>query len=252
MLSFAIGVAHQAGRLLKQYYTSDLDIRTKSTDRDLVTQADLDAEKIIISAIKETFPTHAILAEEKGQIGHADYLWLIDPLDGTTNFAHGHPVFCTSIGLAYQGEMCVAVILDPIRNELFAAEKGKGASLNEKPIMVSDTKTLNNAVVATGFPYDRATNPHNNLKEFGQIMPLVQGIRRCGSAALDMAYVASGRLDGYWEYHIKPWDVGAGALMVKEAGGRVTSIDNSPWRLDSSALVAGNPNIHHQILENIR
>ncbi len=251
MLNFIIDTVYQAGNLLKQYYNSELTIQTKSTDRDLVTQADLDSEKILVSAIEKQFPTHAILAEEGGQMGNADYLWLIDPLDGTTNFAHGHPMFCISVGLVYRGETCLAVILDPLRNELFVAEKDKGARLNEKPIMVSQTKSLNTAVVATGFPYDRATNPHNNLKEFGTIMPLVQGIRRGGSAALDLAYVASGRLDGYWEFHLKPWDVAAGVLIVREAGGCVTYPDGSPWQWNRDSLVAGNVDIHQQIVTHI-
>jgi len=248
MLEFAKNTALEAGEVLKHYYNAELSINTKSTDRDLVTQADIESEKLVVDAIQQQFPAHAILAEEQGEIGNSEYLWLIDPLDGTTNFAHKHPIFCVVIALAYKREMALAVIYDPLRNEMFTAEKNKGAYLNEKKIRVSENKVLSTSIIATGFPYDRETNPLNNLSEFGKMMPRVQGIRRCGSAALDMCYVACGRIDGYWEYHLNPWDFAGGVLLVQEAEGKISNIDGCDWSLDSNTVIAANPNIHEKIL----
>ena len=241
----------KAGECVKKYFCKELAISTKSNDRDLVTEADLESERIILSAIREHFPEHAVLSEEQGEIGCSDYVWIIDPLDGTTNFAHKYPVFSIAVALVYRGDVKLAVTLDPLRDELFAAEKSKGATLNGRPMRVSKTKSLSCALIATGFPYNRATNPTCNLAEVGKIMPLVQGLRRSGSAALDLAYVACGRLDGYWEYHLLPWDFAGGVLLVKEAGGCITEMNAAPVNPKSTAAIAGNPAIHQSLFNTI-
>ncbi len=247
MLAFAKNTVIEAGEVLKKYFNTPLAIKTKSTERDLVTQADIESEKYIISAIQRHYPDHAILAEEHGRIGDSEYLWLIDPIDGTTNFAHSHPMFCIVIALAHNDKIILTAIYDPLRNELFSVEKGKGAFLNDQVIKVSSSSTLSSSVLVTGFPYDRATNPKNNMKEFCKIMPLVQGIRRSGSAALDMCYVACGRLDGYWEYHLNPWDFAGGVLLVREAGGVVSNIDGSEWAMASNNVIAANKELHQEM-----
>ncbi len=252
MLKTAIKAARDAGQVLTRYYTSKLTIKTKSTDRDLVTEADIEAERVILSVIAASFPDHAIVAEESGSTGHSAYTWLVDPLDGTNNFAHGHPVFCVALALLHLDKVVLSVIFDPLRDELFTAEKGQGAFLNGESIRVSDCQDLTASIIATGFPYDRATNPQNNLAEFNRMMPLVQGVRRCGSAALDMAYVACGRIDGYWEHHLNPWDYLGGALMVTEAGGTVSNMQGEACTLETRSVVAGTPRIYTQILDIIR
>jgi myo-inositol-1(or 4)-monophosphatase len=251
MLEFAIKIAYEAGKIHRKYYHRDLVIQTKSNERDLVTQADLESERLILSAIKAKYPTHAVLAEERGQLGESDYLWLVDPLDGTTNFAHKHPVFCVAITLVHLGEIRLGVIFDPLRDELFAAEKGNGSTLNGQSIRVSGTTELSSSIIATGFPYDRAENPNSNLAEFARLMPLVQGIRRCGAAALDMAYVACGRIDGYWEFGLHPWDFAGGRLLVQEAGGKTTNVDGSEWQLESRSVIAANPDIHECLFREL-
>ncbi len=251
-LTFAIDIALQAGALLNRYFNETLIIKQKSSERDLVTQADIASEKLIVTAIREAFPSHAILAEEQGQIGASEYIWLVDPLDGTTNFTHRYPVFSVVLALYHQGKILLAVTYDPIRNELFTAEKGRGSWLNDAPISVANNVTLQAAIVATGFPYDRATNPKNNMAEFCRVMPRVQGIRRGGSAALDMAYVACGRLDGYWEFHLNAWDFAGGVLLVEEAGGVVTNCDGTPWHLESRSVIAGNALIHNALAAMIK
>ena len=242
-----ISIAKKAGEVLKKHFMGDLSIATKSTDRDLVTQADLESEKLIVSAIRMNYPEHAVLAEEQGKVGSSEYVWIVDPLDGTTNFAHKYPIFCVAIALAYRGEIVLSATFDPLRDEMFTAEKGQGARLNGAPIQVSTSLSLSTALVATGFPYDRATNSNNNLVCFGRIMPLVRGVRRSGSAALDLAYVACGRIDGYWEYHLKPWDLAGGVLLVTEAGGIATDTNGAQWCFDSTTAIAGNKHIHHAI-----
>ncbi len=249
MLTFAKKTVIEAGQILKKYFNTPLDIKTKSTERDLVTQADIESEKFIIAAIQTQYPDHAILAEEHGQIGDSEYLWLIDPIDGTTNFAHSHPMFCSVIALAYRDEMILTAIYDPLRKELFSAEKGNGAFLNDHAIMVASNSTLVSSILATGFPYDRATNPKNNINEFCKIMPLVQGIRRSGSAALDMCYVACGRLDGYWEFHLNPWDFAGGGLLVREAHGKISNSDGSDWSIVSNNVIAANNELHQEMLQ---
>jgi len=212
---------------------------------DLVTQADLESEALILEAIQQAYPHHAVLAEESGNHGQDSApLWIVDPLDGTTNFAHGHPHFCVSIALRQEGVLTVGVIYDPLRDETFWAEAGQGAFLNDQRMQVTTVSRLVDSLVATGFYYGRATVTDTNIPEFTRVVRRVQGIRRAGAAALDMAYVACGRLDGYWEYYMQPWDTAAGALMVLEAGGVITQLDGSPWTPWSHTTLAAGPSLH--------
>jgi len=252
MLDFAIETVREAGRLLRARFEHQHIVASKSSPIDLVTEADLASERLIVDRIRQRFPDHAILAEEgQGGGNRSPYVWLIDPLDGTTNYAHGFPVFSVNIALARGGEILLGVTYDPLRDELFTAQWGAGAFLNERRLRVSQTAHLSESLLATGFPYNRATNPQNNLGPFNAVMPLVRGIRRGGSAALDLAYVAAGRLDGYWEFWLNPWDWAAGVLLVTEAGGTVTDVAGQPWRLDSSSMVATNGHLHQELLRAV-
>ncbi|MCB1113231.1 MAG: inositol monophosphatase [Chlamydiia bacterium] len=221
-------------------------IEQKTSFSDLVTEADKASEQAIIKVIKHYYPEHTILAEESGlEAGqNAEYSWIIDPLDGTTNYTHLYPVFATSIALCYQGDPIVGVIQNPYQKELFKAEKGKGAYLNDKRLKVSKAETLDTSLLATGFAYDRQKSPETNYKEFAKLTHLTQGVRRGGSAALDLAYVAAGRLDGYWERGLQPWDVAAGSLMVEEAGGRVTGYDGNRLDIYGGRILASNGKVH--------
>ncbi len=245
---FAIETAHQAGAVLRKYYDTGLAVNRKG-EIDLVTEADLESERLILEAIRETFPDHSVLAEESGLHGReAAPLWIVDPLDGTTNFAHNFPHFCVSIALHVDGAAVVGVIYDPLREETFWACRGEGAYLNDRPMHVTAVSRLVDAVLATGFSYRRSTVVDNNIAEFTRVIRRIQGIRRAGSAALDLAYVAAGRLDGYWEYYMKPWDIAAGALMVEEAGGVITQIDGRPWTPWSHSTLAAGPSLHPRLL----
>ncbi|NJN66884.1 MAG: inositol monophosphatase [Chloroflexaceae bacterium] len=220
-------------------------IGAKSSAIDLLTEADEMAQHQITQRLREAFPDHGILAEEGDQEAEPrDYVWVIDPIDGTTNYWHRHPAFCVSVALCHHGEPMVGAIYAPRMDELFCASRGGGAFCNDIPIHVSRASHLDQAIVATGFPYQRAPGSDNNLVEFGRVMPLVQGIRRCGSAALDLAYVAAGRLDGYWEFHIKPWDIMAGILLVREAGGQVSQVRPEGAMAGAGGILATNGHLH--------
>lgn len=221
-------------------------IQNKQVPGDLVTEADIAAEKAIISFIAQKFPTHSILGEESGHhSAKSDWQWVIDPLDGTTNFAHTHPMFCVSIAILYEGIPTIGVVYNPYHNELFYAARGLGAFLNEKRIGVSKVARLEESLLATGFPYDRRENEENNYKEFCRLTHRTQGVRRGGSAALDLAYVAAGRVDGYWELGIKPWDIAAGIVLVEEAGGTVSRYDQTPLAdLSEGRILATNGHLH--------
>ncbi|MBI4686553.1 MAG: inositol monophosphatase [Nitrospirae bacterium] len=245
----AIKAALEAGVILKKHFGRTLNIRHKG-EIDLVTEADLKSEQKIVSIIKKAFPEHDILAEERGlQDNQAEYKWLIDPLDGTTNYAHGFPVFAVSIALERKGEIILGVVYDPMRDEIFTAIKGKGAYLNNKKINVSATKSLSVSLLATGFAYDVRVSPENNLNHFSNFILRSQGIRRAGSAAIDLCYIASGRFDGYWEMKLKPWDTAAGSLIVKEAGGRVTDFQGQPFSHYSKEILASNGKIHREMIK---
>ncbi len=240
-------IAREAGALLIQYFHQRVKIEYKG-DVDLVTVADRASEKLIVERLRAQWPGHDIVGEEgTRQESGAEYRWYIDPLDGTTNFAHGYPVFCVSMGLQRDGEMVAGVLYDPTRDELFAAEKGKGAFLNGQPIRVSQTKRLCESLLATGFPsHKRHKNP--NIHFYHEITLRSHGVRRAGSAALDLANVASGRYDGFWEFNLNPWDTSAGTLLVAEAGGKVSRYDGSAWRLDSKETLASNGLIHDEMM----
>jgi myo-inositol-1(or 4)-monophosphatase len=243
-------LAREAGALLLTYFDRQIKIEYKG-DADLVTAADRASEKLIMGKLRELWPAHELVGEEgtRDNTGTSDYRWFVDPLDGTTNFAHGYPVFCVSIGLEYRKELVAGVIYDPTRDELFSAAKGSGATLNGKPIHVSKTKTLSESILATGFPsHKRHKNP--NIHFYHQITLRSHGIRRAGSAALDLAYVASGRYEGFWEFNLNPWDTSAGVVLVREAGGLVTKFDGSDFNIDSRELLSSNGLLHEELKQN--
>jgi myo-inositol-1(or 4)-monophosphatase len=245
-------IAREAGALLMSYFDRHIKIEYKG-DVDLVTAADRASEKLIVERLQARWPQHGIVGEEgtRSDTG-AEYRWFVDPLDGTTNFAHGYPVFCISIALARKDDQLEAgVLFDPTRDELFAAEHGQGGSLNGKPLHVSKTARLADSILGTGFPSQkRHQNP--NIHFYQQLTLRSHGVRRAGSAALDLANVAAGRFDGFWEFNLNPWDTAAGVLMVQEAGGIVTRFDGSPFRLDSHEVLASNGLIHDELLTNFR
>jgi myo-inositol-1(or 4)-monophosphatase len=239
----------EAGRYLKDHFGPGVETRYKGAV-DLVTPFDLGAQDILVGRLSKAFPSHGFLAEEGvDRPGSSDCRWVIDPLDGTTNFAHAFPVFCVSAALECAGRLVLGFVYDPIRDEMFQAEAGRGAFLNGAAIHVSAVSALDRALLATGFPYDVRLSPENNLDHWSRFIVRAQAIRRCGSAAIDLAYVACGRFDGFWELKLKPWDVAAGGLIVMEAGGRVTDFADRPFPLGTPAIAATNGLIHRQILE---
>lgn len=246
ILDQTCGLARTVGEIQKaNLRRKNLGLVTKSSVVDLVTEVDHYSEQYLITALHHAYPDHAILSEEQGQqIGYSEYLWVIDPLDGTTNYSQGLPIFSISIALQYRGQTIMGVVYAPIMDQMFTAIQGKGAFLNGKPIAVAQKTELGQCVLATGFPYDRATHPDNNLNYFAHFAPRVRGIRRMGSAAYDLCNVALGALDGYWELNLSIWDVAAGALLVEEAGGKVAYLPKKR----GVSLVAGNPAICEQIL----
>jgi myo-inositol-1(or 4)-monophosphatase len=247
-LKLALELARKAGEELRQGFGHVKQIRRKGAV-DLVTEYDLRSEHLILEAIRQAFPQDAILSEEAGQVSRGDICWMVDPLDGTTNFAHALPMFCVSIACTQAGVPALGVIYDPLREELFQALAGGGVSLNGEALRVSETDTLPEALLVTGFPYDIRTNPRNNLDHYSRLALTSLGVRRLGSAALDLAYVAAGRFDGYWELRLNPWDWAAGALLVREAGGRVTDFRGSEEVLvGADSLVATNGRVHGELL----
>lgn len=252
ILQIAEVIVRRAGAIVKEGYGKVRHIRQKGAI-DLVTEYDVRSEDIIVSAIQREFPEHAILAEESGlNTTISEYQWVIDPLDGTTNFAHGIPIFAVTIALLKNSAPIVGIVYDPLRDEMFSAEDGQGATLNNQPIHVSSQADLGHAVISTGFPYDLRTNPRNNLAQFVQFQFRTQAVRHVAAAALDCAWTAMGRLDGYWEFGTKQWDVGAGALIVREAGGRVTSTDGEQNFLADETILASNSLLHEQMLRVLR
>ena len=241
-------IAREAGALLMHHFAQHLKIEYKG-EADLVTAADRASEKLIRERIQQQWPGHDVLGEEQGlsELG-GDYRWYVDPLDGTTNFAHGYPVFCVSMAVEHRATQrrVAGVVYDPTRDELFSAEQGKGAHLNGEPIHVSKTAALKESLVATGFPsFKRHKNP--NIYFYHQITLRSHGVRRAGSAALDLCTVACGRFDGFWEFNLNPWDTAAGVLIVEEAGGRVSSFDGSGFQLNSRETLASNGLIHDEL-----
>jgi len=252
LLNFAIQTARDAGRVLAERFGRNLVISNKS-EIDLVTESDLASERLIIDRIRSYYPRHAILAEESGASGPGDHgqqsewRWIIDPLDGTTNYAHGYPCFCVSMGLECNGRLELGVVYDPIRDEVFTAERGQGAALNGRRIRVSPTPSLASALLCTGFPYD-VRERNEFARHFANFIMNAQGVRRDGAAALDLAYVAAGRFDGFWEEGLKPWDVAAGVLIIEEAAGRVSNYANGPFDIFTPPILASNGLIHEEMM----
>ena len=249
----AIDAARAAGQLLKRELSGSRRIAYKGSPTNLVTEMDARVEELIVGRLAAAFPDDAVLAEERGaSAGRSGRRWIIDPLDGTTNYAHGFPAFGVSIAL--QSPACVelGVIYDPNLDELFVAERGRGTTVNDQALAVSTTATLDESLLATGFPYNIREGGDNNLKEYAAFSVRARAVRRMGSAVLYLAWLATGRLDGYWELRLGPWDVAAGSLMVEEAGGRITNLSGGALDLDAPALVATNGRIHSAVLEVLR
>jgi myo-inositol-1(or 4)-monophosphatase len=245
--------ARGAGDILRAGYQREHQVKFKGVI-DLVTEVDHQSEEYLLNEIRNHFDDHHILAEESGETaGDKDHVWYIDPLDGTVNYAHHIPIFCVSIAYASRGTVKLAAVYDPMRGEMFSAERGKGAHLNGKPISVSSADELQKSLLVTGFPYDAWDTPQDNFGYFVKFAKITQGVRRLGSAALDLCYVAAGRFDGFWELSLKPWDVAAGGLIAEEAGARVTNVKGGPDYLSSpQSIIAAAPGIHGQMLEVLK
>lgn len=253
MIHIAIEAAREAGKFLKYSVGKVKSVEMKQgEERNLVSEIDKASEAKIIGIIKRHYPSHGILAEESGVSGSSDYRWVIDPLDGTTNFLHGLPLFCVTIGIEYKGEVVAGVVYDPNLEEMFTAERGSGAYLNGKRMRVSQASGLINSLLVTGFPYDIANNPDHAVEHFVNFLMRGQGVRRLGSAALDLSYVAAGRLDGFWEVNLNPWDMAAGILFVREAGGMVTDFAGTPSGIYTKQALASNGIIHNAMLDVLR
>lgn len=248
LLNIAIEASTVAGSILLDGFGKPLSVRSKEGMHNLVTEYDTRAEAAIIELLQRTTPHATILAEESGrQAGSEDLLWIIDPLDGTVNFAHNIPIFCISIAAMMQGQLVCGVIYNPISQELFTTVVGEGAFLHGQRLRVSSTHTLSEAILVTGFPYNVAENPLHCIDQFSAVVRKGLPVRRLGSAALDLAYTAAGRFDAFWESVLQPWDMAAGVLMVTEAGGRVTHYGNSPFELSTSSIIASNGYIHDEL-----
>lgn len=249
MIDLALQAAREAGAIIQDFAARRFDIIHKGRIN-LVTEADLASEKHIKELITARYPTHKILAEESGISHHAeaDYCWIIDPLDGTTNFAHGFPCYCVSIGLEHKGEIIAGVIYDPTRDEMFVAERGAGATLNGQKIAVSEVSDLEKALLVTGFPYDVRERLSFYMPAWEAFLCHAQGVRRLGSAAIDLAAVACGRLDGFWEWGLNPWDCAAGWLLIEEAGGKLTKTDGSAFDITLPDMLATNALLHEEMI----
>jgi myo-inositol-1(or 4)-monophosphatase len=251
-LPVALDAARGAGKLLREELRGPRRISHKRSVIDLVTEMDQRAERLIVERLLGAFPDHAVLAEESGATdGRSEYRWVIDPLDGTTNYAHGLPIFAVSVALERAGVVELGVAYDPTRDECFVAQRGQGATLDGEPIRVSSVDTLDRALLVTGFPYDIRTTGQTNLPEYAALSVRTQAVRRLGSAVLDLCYVACGRFDGYWEFAVGPWDMAAGGLIVQEAGGRVTNVHGGPWRLEGPGVLASNGLVHAAVLAGL-
>lgn len=253
MLNTAIKAARRAASVIQRASNNVDHLRIESKDHNsFVTEVDRAAEKAIVDTLLEAYPRHAILAEEGGSRGDSDDVWIIDPLDGTTNFLHGVPQYCISIALAHKGQVTQAVVYDPNRNDLFTATRGAGAFLNDRRIRVSKTKELADSLVCTGFPYSQFGKLDVYLQQLGAVIQKSAGVRRPGSAALDLAYIACGRYDAFWELGLQPWDIAAGSLLVQEAGGLITDLSGEGGYMESGDVVAGTPRAFAQLLQTLQ
>ena len=253
LLNIAVTAARAAGSIIVRYLdrVDTLDVATKHMN-EFVTQVDREAEAIIIADIRKAYPHHAILAEESGAAGDNEYRWIIDPLDGTTNYLHGFPQFCVSIALEHRGRLDQGVVFDPLRQELFTASRGAGARLNDRRIRVSRQTTLEGSLLGTGFPFRGDYDLDTYLETMRALVPKSAGVRRAGAAALDLAYVAAGRLDGFWEFGLEPWDMAAGVLLIREAGGLVTDADGDEHYMESGNIVTGTPKMLRELIKIIK
>jgi myo-inositol-1(or 4)-monophosphatase len=249
MLNDIATIAREAGSIIKEGFGKNLQIEFKTNESNLVTQIDKQSEECIINFIKKKYPGHGILAEETGETPGNEYLWVIDPLDGTTNFAHGFPIFSVSIGVARNGETFAGVIYDVMQDKMYMAEKGGGAYMDGAKITVSKTDKLSRALLVTGFPYNISENPYGTLDKFVELTKISRGMRRLGSAAIDFCYVARGVFDAFWEVHLQPWDIAGGKIIVEEAGGIVTNFKGEKIDHFSKQICCGNPSIHKQLVE---
>lgn len=254
VLELAQTLALRAGEIQRDRYETEIEVRTKSAEIDLVTEVDHACEALIVSAIEADRPEDAIVAEEGGGEDHSDsdWRWVIDPLDGTTNYAHGFPRFCVSIGVEFKNETRVGVVYDPLLDEMFYAVRGAGAWLGERRLHVSKTDDFGRALIATGFSYDIRKSGNDNVERFSRVLKAVRGLRRDGSAALDLSYVAAGRLDAYWELKLQPWDVSAGSLLVEEAGGRVSDCEGNPAPRSGGEVVSSNQRLHETLISYVK
>lgn len=253
-LKFATHLALEGGKVLEKYWGNISSIEEKGVAWDLVTEADKESESVILNLIQNTYPSHQILSEESGwhTVNDSEFTWVIDPLDGTTNYTHNYPMVSVSIALMRNQHSIVGVVYNPIMKEMFTAAKNLKCRANGKIIGVSKVNSLKKGLLGTGFAYDRNENKDNNYAEFCHITNLSQGVRRGGSAAIDLAYVAAGRLDAYWERGLKPWDIAAGVLLVTEAGGQISSYEGSPLILDTGRLIASNGLIHQDLIDCLK
>jgi myo-inositol-1(or 4)-monophosphatase len=252
ILDFAIQLALESGRIQKKHFRGDFAVRHKG-EINLVTDVDLECQARIIGLIQESFPEDEIIAEEQQNTFHSSKnRWIIDPIDGTTNYAHGYPFFCTSIAYEAQGEVIAGVVYSPIFDELFFTKKGGGAFLNGESLRVSKTASVKQALLATGFPYDINTSPKNNLSNWSRFLFRAQALRRDGSAALNLAYVAAGRFDGFWEIKLHSWDIAAASLMVTEAGGLITGLKGEEFSLYNGDLCASNGIVHEEMIRILK
>ncbi len=252
MINKVIGIAKEAGEIIREGFGKNFSFEYKTNESNIVTEIDQAAEKTIIDFVKKEFPYHSIIAEESGRKESAsDYRWVIDPLDGTTNFAHGLPIFSVSIGVQKKGETIHGVVYDVMRDVLYAADRGAGSYANERRLAVTGEDKLARALVATGFPYDIAENPLNAIEILGEFLRTSRGIRRLGSAAIDFGYLAEGAFDSFYEVHLQPWDMCAGILIVTEAGGKVTDFTGKPADIFTPHVLSSNGAIHDVMLEVI-
>lgn len=248
----ALKAVKEGGAVLIQHFGKVKSIDYKG-EINLVTEVDRQSEQKIVSIIKDKYPDHSILAEETGDSGGSSpFKWIIDPLDGTTNYAHSYPCFCVSLAIEYEGEVIYGAVYDPMREEIFTAEKGDGAYVNGKIIKVSSTQELNHSLLCTGFPYDIRDDIESNILNFRNFLMKSQAVRRDGSAALDLCYVAAGRFDGFWEQKLFPWDVAAGSLLITEAGGKLSNFKDKKFNIYDTEIVASNGIIHHQMIETLK
>lgn len=249
MINDLIEISKQAGKLIKEGFGKNLEINYKTNEINLVTQIDKASEKLIIDFIKNKFPSHSILAEEGGGVKNdSEYLWVVDPLDGTTNFTHGLPIFAVSIGVQKNNKTIAGVVFDVMRNVIYSAELGSGAFANSNKLKVTDTEKLNHSLLVSGFPYNIAENPDHAFERFVALTKKSRGVRRLGSAAIDFCYLASGVFDGFWEVNLHPWDICAGKLIVEEAGGLVTDFEGKQIDIYSKKILCTNNKIHNQIM----